>query len=211
MKDYFISYKIKHNSKTRKEVVRLEKELIKKILDDKLFVESICTAKRQIDNKPKLQRVVKILLLNLIFSAQIKKGVIISQNKNILAENGLSYKIFKFVIEWLQQNKYILVTSGSFDFRHIESKRTIIKPTVSFYHFILKSIFKINLVKKATLINHEVKDHKFYCRFKGENGETYTVAISSKDNAKYVYVNKDKIFELTIDAENNVVDYNVIQ
>lgn len=214
MNKLYISYNIRYSPKNKTAVKDLVNNIVDRILIDDDYKKQIVTSKRKINNKPKVRKAVKIILLNLIFSVQVKRDLIISLDDHILYKNDISPKIFRFVIDWLKNNDFIRVVKGNFSKSQVYNKRTIIKVEVDFMQYVIMYIFDLNIKKLASVTNRIIdKMNKLYIvTFTTEcDKQNYIYKTADKKLATDISVNHNKIFEVDIDKNDEVINFRVLK
>ena len=213
MNKLYISYNIRYSEKNKTLIKDLINDITDRILKDELYIKTVSTEKRKINNKPKIRKAVKILLLNIVFSVQVKKELIISLNDHVLYKNDISPKIFRFIIEWFKINNYIKESKGSFSKSAIYSKRTTVKATQNLYEYIVLNIFDIQL-RKVVKITERIADkaNKFFIvTFTDEDNKKYVYKTQDKAKAREILLFTNKVWEIVINKDDEIKDLTPIK
>ena len=138
----FISYKIKADQLTKKNVEKLVRQIETQTLKKRDYCKRIVSARYREQNLKMFRKSLRLLLNNLILSVKLKQDLVISLNNNVLAEHGLTHKIYTEAINILMMQGYITADKGK------KGKRTTLSITEAFKDFIIENIFSIVAVDK---------------------------------------------------------------
>ena len=138
----FISYTLRSDQQTKKNVEKLVRQLETKTLKNRDYCKRIVSARYREQNLKMFKKSLRLLLNNLILSIKLKQNLVVSLNNNILAQQGLVHKIYVESINILIMQGYITADIGR------KGKRTTLSVTESFKDFIIDNVFSIIAVDK---------------------------------------------------------------
>ena len=128
-KNIFISYSAKYKKNTEKQIKQVEKLIMAQMLKDLVFSTKLLTVHQAKSNKIKVQKIVKLLVLNLIRAIHNNSELIISLDNNTLRQNNINLRLFGAIVDKLEKMDYITIAKGFFIGSDKISKRSRITAT----------------------------------------------------------------------------------
>lgn len=162
-KKIFISYSARYTKKTEKQIKQVEKILVAQMLKDAVFSAELLTTHQAKTNKIKVQKIVKLLVLNLIRAIHNNSELIISLDNNTLRQHNINLRLFSGVVNKLERMDYITIRRGFFLGSDKISKRSRVTAADKLKNLIIQHTTeytvdgqaKLTNVKKAVINNVE--------------------------------------------------------
>lgn len=169
-KNIYISYSARYKKSTEKKIKIVERYVIDQMLQDAIFSAELLTKHQEKTNKIKTQKIVKLLILNLIRAIHNNTELIISLDNNTLRSHNINPRLFRLIIDKLDRMDYIEISRGYFHSEEQSGKRSRISA---------KNAIK-NLIIKATTEYTEVVNTYLESAKKVKVAETEKVKLTFK-------------------------------
>lgn len=160
-KNIFISFSARYKKSTEKKIKLVEKNVMNEMLKDAVFSVELLTTHQAKTNKIKSQKIIKLLILNLIRSIHNDSDLIITLDNNTLRSHNINPRLFRLIIDKLERMDYIEISRGYFHSEEQSGKRSRISAKNALKNLIIKATTEYTEEATATLIGakkFKVKD-----------------------------------------------------
>ena len=123
-KNIFMSYSARYKKSTEKKIKSVEKTVVDQMLKDAIFSAELLTKHQEKTNKIKTQKIVKLLILNLIRAIHNNTELIISLDNNTLRSHNINPRLFRLIMDKLDRMDYITIHKGFFHAEDQHGKRS---------------------------------------------------------------------------------------
>lgn len=158
-KDIFLTFGARYKKSTEKKIKIVERYVVDQMLQDAVFSAELLTTHQAKSNKIKVQKIVKLLILNLIRAIHNESELIVTLDNNNLRNNNINPRLFRMIVDKLERMDYIEIHKGFFHSEDKNGKRTritakilkdiIIKATTEYTEDVTAILVKATKTKVA--------------------------------------------------------------
>lgn len=214
MKKYFFSFNVCYDQNSKKNIQKLQKQIIKLMQADQQFSKLVITGHNKKQNIVKINKISKLIILNLICSYRYKQGIITSLDNNTLYKR-INPKKFREVLDFFAKHDLVKVKKGQFNIQNNKHKRTYIVPTSRFIYLAVTSAYNIKRsTVKCKISRIDNVDKETIITFKNcQTNQQYYYAIADQSKLQAVMNNSQNIFQITYKVEKTEQQqtYNIVQ